>query len=155
MAKRVISKIIVHCADTPTGKDYGVLDIDEWHKERGFEPSSNGHYCGYHWVIRLDGTIEMGRLESDIGAHCQGDNAESIGVCLIGEGKYTPDQMASLYYILGQICNGYGLEAKQVFGHYEMRSGIKQGKSCPMMDMEKVRDSLELYLKGVRDGFFE
>lgn len=155
MPKRVINKVVVHCADTPTGKDFSVIDIDNWHKERGFKASSNGKHCGYHWIIRLDGTIEMGRLESDIGAHCVGDNHDSIGVCLIGKGKYTGEQMASLYYLLGQICQGYGLEAKQVFGHYEMKSGAAQGKSCPVMDMEKIRDSLELYLKGVQDGYFE
>ena len=39
---------------------------------------------GYHYVIRLDGTIEQGRPLEMIGAHCTGHNAHSIGICYIG-----------------------------------------------------------------------
>lgn len=146
--QRTINKILLHCSDTPTGKVFTVSDIDQWHKDRGFHASSNGKYCGYHWVVRIDGVIEMGRYESDVGAHCQGDNQDSIGICLIGRGFYNEIQMTSLFYLLGQVCSAYGLEAKQVFGHSEMKSGVAQGKTCPMMDMNKLRDDLEMYLNG-------
>ena len=36
MALRKIDKIIVHCADTPDGKDFTIKDIDCRHKERGW-----------------------------------------------------------------------------------------------------------------------
>lgn len=144
---RKISKVILHCADTPTGRDIRVNDIDEWHRDRGFSKSSNGKFIGYHWVICIDGTIEMGRLESDIGAHCKGQNKDSIGVCLVGRGQYTEHQMISLFYLLGQLCDGYDLEAKQVFGHCE----FNQGKTCPMLDLNKLRDELEIYLRR-KDG---
>ena len=39
---------------------------------------------GYHYVIRLDGTIEQGRPLEMIGAHYTGRNAHSIGICYIG-----------------------------------------------------------------------
>ena len=35
--------------------DVPVSTIDEWHKERGWDG------CGYHFLIRADGTIEKGR----------------------------------------------------------------------------------------------
>ncbi len=75
---RTITEIIIHCSATIEGKDFTVKDIDRWHKQRGFK------MVGYHYVIRLDGTIEQDRPLEMIGAHCTGHNAHSIGICYIG-----------------------------------------------------------------------
>ena len=75
---RRITEIIVHCSATCEGKDFGAGDINVWHIARGFD------CIGYHYVVRLDGTVERGRDEQRIGAHCVGHNAMSIGVCYIG-----------------------------------------------------------------------
>ena len=75
---RTITEIIIHCSATVEGKDFTVKDIDRWHKQRGFK------MVGYHFVIRLDGTIEQGRPLEMIGTHCTGHNAHSIGICYIG-----------------------------------------------------------------------
>lgn len=147
---RKINKIIIHCSDTPTGRDVTVSDIDEWHKLR-FQQSSNGKYCGYHWVIRIGGTIEMGRLESDVGAHCAGDNHDSVGICLVGNGTFTEDQKVSLFYIVGEIVHNYAVMHDKIFGHYEMPSGIKQGKTCPNIDMNALRAELKVYLNQRRE----
>ena len=96
---RKINEIIVHCAATPEGKHITVKDIDKWHRQRGFKQ------IGYHYVIYLDGSINVGRSEAQIGAHCTGHNSNSIGVCYIGgvakDGKTpkdtrTPEQKESL-----------------------------------------------------------
>ncbi len=47
--------IIIHCSATRAGQDFTAADIDRWHRQRGFRS------IGYHFVIRLDGTIEPGR----------------------------------------------------------------------------------------------
>ena len=47
--------IIIHCSATRAGQDITAADIDCWHRARGFWS------IGYHYVIRLDGTIEPGR----------------------------------------------------------------------------------------------
>jgi N-acetylmuramoyl-L-alanine amidase len=60
------------------GKPFNAKAIDEMHKARGFKK------IGYHYVVLLDGTVEKGRSEDEIGAHAQGSNANSIGVCYIG-----------------------------------------------------------------------
>ncbi len=39
---------------------------------------------GCHFVIRLDGTIELGRPISQVGAHTSGRNQHSIGICYVG-----------------------------------------------------------------------
>ncbi len=75
---RCIDEIIVHCSATPAGRDVGASDIKVWHLQRGFAD------IGYHYVVRLDGTIEIGRPLHMTGAHCKGHNARSIGVCYIG-----------------------------------------------------------------------
>lgn len=75
---RKIDLIIVHCAATPEGKDFNVSDIDRWHRQQGFKS------IGYHFVVRLNGEVERGRQIAEVGAHCKGHNATSIGVCYIG-----------------------------------------------------------------------
>jgi len=147
MLKRQIHKAIVHCSDTPTGRDVHWHDINEWHRER-WGPSPSGKYIGYHWVITIDGVIEMGRPESEVGAHCAGQNKDSIGICLVGRGVYNKFQIDALYFLLAQICTGYALEAKQVFGHCE----FNQAKTCPILDMDMIRENLEMILNSNPKG---
>lgn len=59
--------IIIHCSATRAGQNITAADIDCWHRARGFWS------IGYHYVIRLDGTIEPGRdVTPRTGAHCMG-----------------------------------------------------------------------------------
>ena len=81
---RTIDKIIIHCSDSPEGRNDKAEDIRKWHKQRGFKD------IGYHYVIDLDGTVEQGRPIEQAGAHCTGHNAHSIGICYIG-GAYWRD----------------------------------------------------------------
>ena len=75
---RKINLIVVHCSATPEGRDVTAADINKMHIARGFKK------IGYHYVVRLDGTVETGRKENEIGAHAKGYNANSIGVCYVG-----------------------------------------------------------------------
>lgn len=147
MQKRPINKLLLHCSDTPTGRDVRWQDIDNWHSER-WDKSPSGKYIGYHWVICIDGIVEQGRPEHEVGAHVRGHNKDSIAVCLVGRGTYNHAQIEALYFLLVKLCNAYGLEAKQVFGHYEFFSG----KTCPMLDMNKVRENLEMALNANPKG---
>ena len=72
---RKISLIIIHCSAVGPDRTSSAEDIDKWHKDRGFK------CIGYHYVIRRDGSIEPGRPEWMIGAHCVNHNKYSIGVC--------------------------------------------------------------------------
>lgn len=75
---RNINEIIIHCSATPASRDIGAPEIAYYHRHIGFET------IGYHYVVRLDGTVESGRPLTRIGAHCKGHNANSIGVCYVG-----------------------------------------------------------------------
>tara|TARA_R110000824_G_scaffold26873_2_gene91844 strand:+ start:567 stop:1163 length:597 start_codon:yes stop_codon:yes gene_type:complete len=78
MARNKTNHIIWHHAATKPDMNIGAADIDMWHKARGF----NG--VGYHRVVRRDGTVEQGRKDDAIGAHCKGYNDQSYGVCIVG-----------------------------------------------------------------------
>lgn len=130
---RQIKYIIIHCAATREGKDFCAKDIDRWHRARGWAK------IGYHYVIKLDGTIEKGRAEAEIGAHCVGVNYTSIGVCYIGglaaDGRTPKDtrtlaQRAALRKLVKQLREKY--PQAQVYGH----NHFSKLKACPCFDVE-------------------
>lgn len=124
-----ITEIIIHCSATREGADYHASDIDRWHKQRGFKR------IGYHYVIDLDGTIEGGRPENEIGAHCTGHNSNSIGVCYIGglsaDGKpkdtRTDAQKRSLQQLLRMLVKKY--PQATIHSHRDFAN-----KACPSFD---------------------
>ena len=75
---RTITLIIVHCSANKAGSTLRMADIDHYHRSLGWKG------CGYHYVIPTDGTIERGRPEEQVGAHCKNHNRHSIGVAYIG-----------------------------------------------------------------------
>lgn len=122
---RTVNKVIIHCADTPSSMDIGVNEIRHWHvDERGWSD------VGYHYVIRRDGTIEVGRMEDVQGAHCSGQNAQSLGICLVGRDEFTDEQFSSLEKLVQSIEVRYGLV--EVCGHYKYST-----KTCPNFSVEE------------------
>ena len=127
---RKINEIIVHCAATPEGKNFKAADIDRWHRERKMK------CIGYHYVVDLDGTVEPGRPESEIGAHCLGHNQNSIGVCYVGglavDGKTPKDtrtaaQKEALLALLKKLRAKY--PNASIHGHRDFAA-----KACPSFD---------------------
>lgn len=76
---RIITLLIIHCSAVLPFQTSSVEQINEWHLARGW---ANG--CGYHYVIRRDGTIEKGRPDEMVGAHCLNHNRHSLGICYEG-----------------------------------------------------------------------
>lgn len=136
-----VQELILHCAATPEGKIFTAKDIDRMHKQRGFKK------IGYHYVIDLDGTIEKGREETEIGAHATGHNSKSLGICYIGgvakDGKTpkdtrTKEQKQSMYELVDKLMKKYNLTLKQVHGHYEFAN-----KACPSFKIENFRQEFD------------
>ena len=130
---RKINSIIVHCSATPEGKSFTVADIDRWHRQRGFAS------IGYHYVVYLDGSIHAGRPLSQVGAHCQGHNVNSIGVCYIGgmtaDNKHpkdtrTREQKLALTELLKHLKLQFPKAA--IHGHRDFAA-----KACPSFDATK------------------
>lgn len=131
---RVINDIIIHCSDSPDNLDIGAKEIREWHTTP--KPKGNGWAdIGYHYVIRLDGTIEKGRLISRAGAHCLYHNAHSIGICYVGGRHHgqkgvdtrTPAQKSSLTKLIYNLVQLYRCD---IHGHCDYTTG----KTCPNFD---------------------
>lgn len=127
--------LVIHCADTPPSMDVGVKEIRKWHvEERGWSD------IGYHVVIRRNGKIEEGRNIHLVGAHVEGHNATSIGICLVGgrkEGKkggeennFTPAQWESLLKVVRKLMANFPIT--RVKGHREF-PGVK--KYCPSFNV--------------------
>ncbi|MGC1471541.1 MAG: N-acetylmuramoyl-L-alanine amidase [Psychroserpens sp.] len=75
---RAINHIVIHCTATREHQDFKAADIDRWHKDRGWSG------IGYHYVVRLDGTVEKGRPDAKNGAGVRGHNHDSIHVVYVG-----------------------------------------------------------------------
>lgn len=75
---RTITLIIIHCSAVRPSQTSSAQQIDFWHRKRGWSG------IGYHYVVRRDGTVERGRPEAKVGAHCLNHNRHSIGVCYEG-----------------------------------------------------------------------
>lgn len=134
---RKINKIIIHCSASEFGN---AQRIREWHLEKGWSD------IGYHYVINngkvfkddkinqrvQDGFIEKGRDDSIVGAHTQGQNSNSIGICLIGNKDFTKEQFNSLDTLLDSLLKAYNLTKNDVYGHYNFSS-----KTCPNFDVQE------------------
>lgn len=134
MTMRTVNKIIVHCSDTPEGRDDRAADIKRWHTAK--PPKGNGWSdIGYHYVIDLDGTVEPGRPVDTVGAHCSGHNADSVGVCYVGgrgtdglpKDTRTVPQKFALRTLLKYLLQKY--PGAQIYGHRDFAN-----KPCPCFD---------------------
>ena len=132
---RNIDTIIIHCSATKEGADFDVSDIRRWHVD-GFGWAD----VGYHFVIKLDGTVQAGRPVEKIGAHAAPRNTGSIGICYIGgvdsTGKAkdtrTPAQKKSLLDLVRILQKQFNI--KEIIGHRDV-PGVK--KACPCFDVKQ------------------
>lgn len=119
----MIEKIVIHCSDSPQGRGDTAETIHQWHINRGWDG------IGYHWVIRESGEVQFGRPEYWMGAHVKAHNHDSIGICLIGEDKFTEAQYESLALLVQSRLNKY--PDATVYGHCD----LDPNKTCPNFDV--------------------
>ena len=124
--------ITIHCSATPDGERCDIGTIKDWHLKRGFTT------VGYHAVIQPDGEVQHGRPLSMVGAHVQSHNVGNIGICLVGNTKYTKAQFKSLKYYLDGLRVCYQIKPWMIRCHYEFDSARSQGKSCPNMYIGEI-----------------
>lgn len=134
---RNIKEVFIHCTDSEDSLDIGRREIDEWHRQRGFL-SDSGISCGYHYIVRRDGRVEIGRPESETGAHVKGRNSNSIGIVWIGRKQIGANQLKSLLKTVKRTMIRYNIPIDKVFGHCE----VDPNKTCPNLDMTFIRAEL-------------
>ena len=155
-----IDAIVVHCSATRAGQDIGKKEIIQMHLQRGFST------IGYNYIIRLDGTIEVGRSLTIDGAHCNSKgffsgvsyNKHSIGICYVGgldaNGKATDtrtsEQKKALRELIAKLIKQYPY-IKEILGHRDTSpdldgDGIVEPnewiKMCPCFDAKKEYSEL-------------
>lgn len=140
---RKINAIVIHCSATIEGQDIDAATIDKWHKQRGWRG------IGYHYVVKLDGTIEKGRKEEEIGAHVKYHNRNTIGICYVGgldkdmkpKDTRTEAQKSSLLSLIKGLKKRY--PDAIILGHRDYsedknKNGIIEpfewSKACPCFD---------------------
>lgn len=117
---RTIDRIVVHCSATKVTQNFTAEQVKASHIARGFRT------WGYHFYIRKDGTVCPMRPVDQMGAHVQGYNASSIGVCYEGgldaNGKAadtrTPEQKEALLNLLQEFIAKYPV--KHLDGHRDL-----------------------------------
>ena len=120
---RHINSLVIHCTASPdddslfrrypdgTLKQTPVQVIDGWHRERGFHRADAARQrfnpeltaVGYHLILLRSGATATGRAFSEVGAHVEGHNAHSLGLCLVGNERFTTGQWRSLANVVGDL----------------------------------------------------
>lgn len=128
---RKITHIVIHCSASNRSTTT-VLDIERWHRERGWSG------IGYHKVIDISGAVHQGRPDDVAGAHAEGFNSRSLGICLIGD--FDKDklleadpQFRALVQVVATLCKRHGIPVANVIGHRDVYPilGKPVAKSCP------------------------
>ena len=148
---REIRRIVLHHSASAFGT---AMMIDSWHRGRGWSE------IGYHYVVRngyesaraiydvkQDGFIEDGRDVARVGAHVRGHNADSIGICLIGEETFTEIQFLRTLLFVQSLLDEYGLPIKAVEGYRRWAGGVLGHREltpteCPGFNMPLFRAAL-------------
>ena len=138
-SRRFIKRIVVHCSATPEGKQFYAADIDRWHKANRWDG------IGYHYVVDINGRVELGRTIHVQGAHAGVYNPGSIGICYIGgldkdgtaKDTRTQDQKESLQWLLSEMKRMY--PNAEIVGHRDL-PGV--AKACPSFDAKSEYKNL-------------
>ena len=129
-----IDYIAVHCSASQAKANLTAKDIDVMHRKQGW------FGIGYHYVIRRNGMVELGRPMPAHGAHISGYNHCSVGICLVGgvdaklqpENNFTDEQFTSLAVLVTKLKKEYPDAVVQ--GH---RDFPDVNKACPCFDVKE------------------
>lgn len=131
-----LKTVILHHSLT---KDSGTKSFDaikRYHME-----THGWNDIGYQYVIEeINGSYVTfkGRSENSIGAHTEGHNTGTIGICLVGNFDITTPstgQMNELYKLLDDIEERY--KGIIVMGHCEYSSKSCPGKLFPLQEVKQ------------------
>lgn len=122
---RKITKIIIHYSASDYPKQTAAW-IDKIHRKRGFSR------IGYHFLIRRNGKVDIGRKLNVIGAHCKGYNLHSIGICIAAHKVFTIASLRSLEDLVRSLKKQFPNAI--VGGHNEFKKTL-----CPGMNIERFK----------------
>ena len=107
-----------HSADNSDDAQFHKINV--YHKSLNFPLSALGYYVGYHYLIEANGAVIQARKETEIGAHDQGENSNSLGICLAGNFniRYPSEaQSASAALLIKQIRTRWPIPVTRIEPH--------------------------------------
>lgn len=125
LEKRIVTDEIVlhHAAGTGS-----VKDIHNWHI------NGNGWAgIGYHFYVRKNGEVYVGRPVDTVGAHAYGENSHTIGICF--EGNFENETMSDAQKnagaeLVAKLRKDFPT-VKRVSAHRDHNSTACPGKNFP------------------------
>ena len=129
--------IVVHNTGNPTDDDVDAVWVNSVHQN-----ANDWIAIGYNYLIRKNGIVEEGRPHWAMGAHAQGYNKHTIGICLSGNfmiGDPTTAQIESLAMLLANLCADYNIpiDRKHIIGHREVND-----TDCPGDNLYNMLDDI-------------
>lgn len=140
---RRITQIIYHQAGHASDT---VESITRWHTTA--PPNGMGWpHIGYGYVLTPDAVVHKTLDNSQVGFHCRGDNAHSIGICCVGalsafpldKGYMSMEMFKALLELTQALKLAYPTIGSALWGHREKPSGIEQAKLCPGWEVGLLR----------------
>jgi len=142
---RNIDRIVIHCTATPEGRDVSIEEVTRWHTDP--KPHGRGwSRVGYHYLIKLDGTIERGLDEDVTGIHVRHHNEGAIAIVYAGgldaNGNPKDTRTAAQKDAMARLVSGLkcAYPSAEVLGHND-HPGV--AKACPCFDVREWWGSIE------------
>lgn len=138
MKRPITTHIVVHGTYTPPAMNVLIDEVRRWHvEERGWKD------VGYHFLITRSGLVQGGRPLTDVGAHVNGFNDQSVGIALAGgmredlqgwDANYTAIQYSSLIHLVHKVREVYPT-IREIVGHRDAPGALKE---CPGFDVRAL-----------------
>lgn len=134
----IVNKVIVHHSGTDDGP------MCSWPAIRKYHIEVNGwRDIGYHAGVEIVGTsyeVLVGRAWDRIGAHCLGQNDQSLGLCLVGNFNIEtppPEQLEVAAKLVAMWLRLFNIPDTEIYRH-----SVFNDTDCPgdLFDLEIFRD---------------
>ncbi len=139
--RRAWNVIVIHHSATAVG---GAASFDRAHRAKGEAG------IGYHFVIGNGTDTPDGALETTFrwreqrdGAHAKGWDAQSVGICLVGnfeDARPSPAQMRTLVLLVRHLRGRYGIPGERVLAHSAVNATKCPGARFSMRDLVAASD---------------
>lgn len=126
--ERPCFETFLHCSASSYPEHDDITVINQWHLDKGFSG------VGYHFFIKFNGELQIGRTLEKQPAAQAGNNTGTIAICLHGlkAEDFTQEQFETLKKLCNQINDAYN-DSMVFRGHCEV-----DNRDCPVFNYQKV-----------------
>lgn len=138
--------IVIHHTGNPQNDNLSAATIHDSHIAQGWAG------IGYHFVVRKNGTVELGRPVECLGSHAYGENYHSIGIHICGNFELdgavpTSEQIEATARLLADLATEYQIiiDAETVVGHRDLMATACPGQNLYAL-LSTIRGKANWYL---------